>query len=160
MRSIHAGDNALTRQVMYDMTNSSQTGPLVGLRVLELAGLGPAPHAAMVLADLGADVVRIVRPGEPGLALGRPGAIDPGLRGRASTTVDIKDADGRACVLALVRHADVLLEGSAPGSWSAWGSGQTVASPRIPASSTVGSPAGARTGRWPSGSGTTSTTSA
>ena len=89
-------------------------GPLSGLRAVELAGLGPAPHAAMVLADLGADVVRVERPAGRGLQLGEPGA-DAMLRGRRSVHVDLKDRAGRDSVLALAQRADVLIEGLRPG---------------------------------------------
>lgn len=88
-------------------------GPLRGLRVVELAGIGPGPHAAMVLADLGADVVRVDRPG--GLRLGDPSRPDPTLRGRRRVTADLKDPTGREIVLRLVERADVLLEGYRPG---------------------------------------------
>lgn len=88
-------------------------GPLSGLKVVELAGIGPGPHAAMVLADLGAEVVRIDRPG--GLQLGDPSAPDPTLRGRRRIEADLKSSDGRETVLRLVDHADVLLEGYRPG---------------------------------------------
>ena len=91
------------------------TGPLVGLRVLELAGLGPAPHAAMVLADLGADVVRVERPPGRALRLGPDGAPDAVLRGRRSVFADLKEAAGRALVLQLTARADVLIEGLRPG---------------------------------------------
>ena len=90
------------------------TGPLVGLRVVELAGIGPGPHAAMVLADLGADVVRIDRP-SGALRLGDPELPDPTLRGRRRVTADLKDPAGREAVLGLVDHADVLIEGYRPG---------------------------------------------
>lgn len=88
-------------------------GPLRGLRVVELAGIGPGPHAAMILADLGADVVRIDRPG--GLRLGDPARPDPTLRGRRRVAADLKDPAGRETVLRLVERADVLLEGYRPG---------------------------------------------
>jgi alpha-methylacyl-CoA racemase len=89
-------------------------GPLAGLRVLELAGLGPAPHAAMMLADLGADVVRVERPGPAALAFG-PSEADTLLRGRQRLTVDLKDPEGRDLVLRLAARADVLIEGFRPG---------------------------------------------
>jgi alpha-methylacyl-CoA racemase len=89
-------------------------GPLVGLRVVELAGLGPGPHAAMVLADLGADVVRIDRPAGA-LRLGNPELPDPTLRGRRRVAADLKEPAGREAVLRLVDHADVLVEGYRPG---------------------------------------------
>ena len=88
-------------------------GPLTGLRVVELAGLGPCPHAAMVLADLGADVVRIDR------ATGRSALAAPEqdvlLRGRRSVFADLKSPEGVALVLDLVERADVLVEGFRPG---------------------------------------------
>ena len=88
-------------------------GPLAGLKVVELAGIGPGPHAAMILTDLGADVVRIDRPG--GLRLGDPAVPDPTLRGRRRVEADLKSAEGRETVLRLVEKADVLLEGYRPG---------------------------------------------
>jgi alpha-methylacyl-CoA racemase len=90
------------------------TGPLVGLRGVELAGIGPGPHAAMVLADLGADVVRVDRP-SGALQLGDPDGPDPTLRGRRRVAADLKDPTGRETVLRLVERADVLLEGYRPG---------------------------------------------
>ncbi|MEO3856351.1 CaiB/BaiF CoA-transferase family protein [Acrocarpospora sp. B8E8] len=93
---------------------TTDTGPLAGLRVLELAGLGPAPHAAMVLADLGADVVRVDRPKGRALELGNPGD-DAVLRGRRSIPVDLKEPEGRALVLDLAERADVMIEGLRPG---------------------------------------------
>jgi len=89
-------------------------GPLVGLRVVELAGIGPGPHAAMVLADLGADVVRVDRP-TGALRLGDPELPDPILRGRRRVTADLKESTGREAVLRLVGRADVLIEGYRPG---------------------------------------------
>ena len=89
-------------------------GPLAGLKVVELAGIGPGPHAAMILADLGADVVRIDRP-SGGLQLGPSDAADPTLRGRRRVAADLKDPAGRETVLRLVERADVLLEGYRPG---------------------------------------------
>ena len=90
------------------------TGPLRGLRVVELAGIGPGPHAAMVLADLGADVVRVDRPSGT-LRLGDPDRPDPTLRGRRRVAADVKAPTGRETVLRLVDHADVLIEGYRPG---------------------------------------------
>jgi alpha-methylacyl-CoA racemase len=86
------------------------TGPLQGLRVVELAGIGPGPHAAMILGDLGADVVRVDRP------TATNGAIkDAMLRNRRSVTADLKSDEGRQFVLDLVAKADVLIEGFRPG---------------------------------------------
>ncbi|GIJ31389.1 alpha-methylacyl-CoA racemase [Micromonospora sediminimaris] len=97
------------------VTADLATGPLSGVRVVELAGIGPGPFAAMMLADLGADVIRVDRVTEvDATAFGTP---HPDLlnRGRRSIGVDLKSADGREVVLALVRDADALVEGFRPG---------------------------------------------
>lgn len=90
-------------------------GPLSGIRVVELAAIGPAPYGVMLLADLGADVVRVDRVatvrGEPGMEATMIGLS----RNRRSVGVDLKHPDGRAVVLELVRSADVLVEGFRPG---------------------------------------------
>jgi alpha-methylacyl-CoA racemase len=87
------------------------TGPLTGLRVLELAAIGPVPHAATVLGDLGADVVRVER---PAASADRPGPGEQ-LRSRRSLIADLKTDAGRETVLRLAARADVLLEGMRPG---------------------------------------------
>ncbi|QSE85869.1 CaiB/BaiF CoA transferase family protein [Rhodococcus koreensis] len=89
------------------------TGPLVGIRVVELASIGPGPHAGMILADLGADVVRVERPDAP-FGLGTHGRNEQ-LRGRRIVTADLKSATDRATVLELVQHSDILIEGYRPG---------------------------------------------
>ncbi|MFI6638269.1 CaiB/BaiF CoA transferase family protein [Streptomyces sp. NPDC050504] len=88
-------------------------GPLAGVRVVELAGIGPGPFAAMLLADLGADVVRVDRPG--GAGLGVDPAHDLTNRGKRSVVVDLKAPAGPGTVLDLVERADVLIEGYRPG---------------------------------------------
>lgn len=88
-------------------------GPLAGVRVVELAGIGPGPFAAMLLADLGADVVRVDRPG--GAGLGIDPARDLTNRNKRSVLVDLKAASGPGTVLDLVERADVLIEGYRPG---------------------------------------------
>ncbi|MGW3464226.1 CaiB/BaiF CoA transferase family protein [Streptomyces olivaceoviridis] len=88
-------------------------GPLRGVRVVELAGIGPGPFAAMLLADLGADVVRVDRPGGPGLAIDP--AFDVTNRNKRSIVVDLKAPDGPARVLDLAERADILIEGYRPG---------------------------------------------
>lgn len=88
-------------------------GPLAGLRVVEFGGIGPGPHAAMVLADLGADVVRVERPAG-GLRVGAPDR-DATLRGRRSVAADVKTEEGRGLVLDLVAEADVVVEVFRPG---------------------------------------------
>ena len=89
------------------------SGPLDGLRVIEMAGLAPAPFAATMLADLGADVIRIDR-AKPGYdVLGIPG--DPLRRSRRSIGVDVKSAQGVDVLRSLVERADVFIEGFRPG---------------------------------------------
>jgi alpha-methylacyl-CoA racemase len=88
--------------------------PLAGLRVVELAGIGPGPFAAMHLADLGADVVRVDRPGPVSPITGDP-RLNLLNRGKRSVAVDLKHAKGPEVVLALAERADVLIEGWRPG---------------------------------------------
>jgi alpha-methylacyl-CoA racemase len=88
------------------------TGPLRGVRVVELAGIGPGPHACTILADLGADVIRVDRPG--GQLLGG-GPYDLLTRGRPSVALDLKQPAAVDAVLRLVETADVLVEGMRPG---------------------------------------------
>ncbi len=86
-------------------------GPLAGVSVVELAGIGPAPFAAMVLADLGADVIRVDRPGVPN-AVARMDVLN---RGRRSVAVDLKAPEGAEVVLRAAAAADALIEGFRPG---------------------------------------------
>src|SRR6476660_4103403 len=86
-------------------------GPLSGLRVVELGGIGPVPLCGMVLSDLGAEVVRVDRPSDAG----REPLIPTLLRGRRSLAVDLKAPEGVGLVLRLVDRADALLEGFRPG---------------------------------------------
>ncbi|QTX03786.1 CaiB/BaiF CoA transferase family protein [Agromyces archimandritae] len=105
--------------------------PLAGIRVVEFAGAGPAPFAAMLLADLGADVVRIERP-EPGELPADP--ADTMLRRRTIVVADLKDADDLARVRALAASADVLVEGFRPGVMERLGLGPEelrTANPRL-----------------------------
>ena len=103
----------------------SQTGPLSGVRVLELAGIGPAPMACRLLADLGAQVLRVDRAGG--------GEVDDGLAGgRGRLVVDLKDPAGVARVLALAERADVLVEGFRPGTTERLGLGPDVCAARNP----------------------------
>ena len=104
-------------------------GPLAGLRVLELGGIGPTPHAAMALGDLGADVVRVERPG-PGVS--GLGPHDAQLRHRRWVRADLKRAEQRDLVLSLVDRADVVLEGFRPGVAERLGLGPEVCLGRNP----------------------------
>src|ERR687894_1014550 len=94
----------------------SFTGPLAGLRVVEVGSIGPGPFCAMLLADLGADVIRLDR--ASGAALVGPNSdfrTEVLHRGRRSVAVDLKNPHGRDVVLELVGTADALLEGFRPG---------------------------------------------
>ncbi len=106
------------------------TGPLRGIRVVELAGIGPSPHAATILADLGADVIRIDRPGGGGT--GMPVETDFLTRGRPSIALNLKDPAAVKVVLDLIEHADVLLEGMRPGVTERMGLGPDVCFERNP----------------------------
>ncbi|MGO4257190.1 CaiB/BaiF CoA transferase family protein [Marmoricola sp. RAF53] len=88
------------------------TGPLQGIKVIEIAGIGPSPHACMILADLGADVIRIERPGGQMLTGGDHDLLN---RGRPSVALNLKDPAAVETVLQLVEGADVLVEGMRPG---------------------------------------------
>nr|WP_109548598.1 CaiB/BaiF CoA-transferase family protein [Mycobacteroides abscessus] len=88
-------------------------GPLHGVKVVEMAGLAPAPFGAMILADLGAEVVRVDRGGAPGAGLVPPdGPLD---RGKHSIRLDLKESADRETLYALVDAADVFIEGFRPG---------------------------------------------
>jgi alpha-methylacyl-CoA racemase len=104
------------------------SGPLRGLRIIEFAGLGPAPFACMLLADMGAEVVRIDRPGS--------GATDPRDligRGRTNIALDLKDPQAIAQALDLLERADALIEGFRPGVMERLGLGPDVVATRNPA---------------------------
>ncbi|MEU8484080.1 CaiB/BaiF CoA-transferase family protein [Streptomyces sp. NPDC048641] len=108
----------------------TDSGPLAGVRVVELAGIGPGPFAAMLLADLGADVVRVDRPGGAGLAVNPE--YDITNRNKRSVIIDLKAQDGPARVLDLVDKADVLIEGYRPGVAERLGVGPDACHARNP----------------------------
>jgi alpha-methylacyl-CoA racemase len=101
-------------------------GPLAGVRVLEFEAIGPGPFCGMMLADMGADVLLVDRPSDPGLGLGRARASDVMLRGRRSVTLDLKSRDGVAAAVLLARKADALIEGFRPGVMERLGLGPDV----------------------------------
>lgn len=88
--------------------------PLKGVRVIELASIGPGPFAAMMLADHGADVIRIEKPGGRNVGTSRSDK-DPMLRGRRKVELDLKNSNDVAKALKLIESADVLIEGFRPG---------------------------------------------
>ena len=107
-------------------------GPLEGVKVVELAGIGPGPFASMMLADMGADVIRIdrasrVRGGDPA-----PPPKAPLSRGRRSVAVDLKNPAGVEAVLRIVERADALIEGFRPGVMERIGLGPDVCLARNP----------------------------
>ena len=106
------------------------TGPLRGVRVVEIAGIGPGPHAAMILADLGADVVRVERPGGAPSAGSRQ--TDLLTRGRPSVALDLKHPAAVEAVLRLVERADLLTEGMRPGAAERLGLGPEQCHARNP----------------------------
>lgn len=101
-------------------------GPLAGIKIVELAGIGPGPVTAMLLADLGATVIRVDRKEPSGLGVPRPVQYDLALRNRKSIRVDLKDPAGVALVLDLVAQADGLIEGFRPGVTERLGVGPDV----------------------------------
>ena len=110
-------------------------GPLEGVRIVELAGIGPGPFCAMLLSDMGAEVIRVDRAANVGRDVGREGE-DPrfGLmqRGRRNIAVDLKHPDGVAATLRLIEQADALIEGFRPGVMERLGLGPDICLPRNP----------------------------
>ncbi len=112
-------------------TDGCASGPLRGVKVIEIASIGPGPFAAMLLADLGAEVVRIDRSGGAGNPLGE-GSWNFMHRGRRSAAVDLKHPDGRDLVLRLCASADALIEGFRPGVMERLGLGPDAVAERNP----------------------------
>jgi alpha-methylacyl-CoA racemase len=107
-------------------------GPLAGVRVVELGGIGPAPFSAMLLSDLGAEVVRIDRPSSGPLGEHQQHERDLLLRGRRSLAVDLKSSGGAEVVLRMLARADVLLDPFRPGVTERLGIGPEPAMRRNP----------------------------
>lgn len=114
------------------MADTSSAGPLLGLRVIELASIGPGPMCCMLLADLGAEVIRVDRLEASGLGLPMAPRFDVTARGRRSLALDLKAAAGRDAVLRLIDRADVLIEGFRPGVTEALGLGPQPCQERNP----------------------------
>ena len=107
-------------------------GPLSGYRIIELAGIGPGPFAAMMLADMGAEVVRVERANAVhGPAPDTP-HFDVLLRGRRNIAIDLKQPEGVVALLDLVASADGLIEGFRPGVMERLGIGPDVCAERNP----------------------------
>jgi len=106
------------------------SGPLRGVRVVEIAGIGPGPHACMLMADLGADVIRVERPGGGLLSAGRHDVMN---RSRPSVALDLRHPEAVRTVLDLVAGADVLVEGQRPGAMERLGLGPDECHARNPA---------------------------
>jgi alpha-methylacyl-CoA racemase len=109
-------------------------GPLQGLKVIEIAGMGPAPFCAMMLADMGADVVRVERSNGPERGIPIAPRFEVLNRGRRSIALNLKTAEGVATLMQLVTRADILFEGFRPGVMERLGAGPDVclaANPRL-----------------------------
>jgi alpha-methylacyl-CoA racemase len=105
-------------------------GPLEGIKILEVGGIGPVPFCAQMLSDMGADIVRVERPGQP------RGMVEPKYdvwhRGRRSIVIDLKKAEGVEALLKLVERAEILLEGFRPGVMEKLGLGPDACLKRNP----------------------------
>ncbi len=106
-------------------------GPLEGIRIIELQGIGPGPFCAMMLADMGAEVIRVDRPGARG-GLPREPRYDTLSRGRRSVRVDLKRPAGVETLLRMIEQADGLIEGFRPGVIERLGLGPDVLQERNP----------------------------
>jgi len=108
------------------------SGPLTGLKVIELAGIGPAPMAAMMLSDMGAEVIRVDRLTASGLGIPMPKKFNFLGRGRKSIAVDLKNPEGIDALLELIDKADIVIEGFRPGVMERLGMGPDVCLKRNP----------------------------
>ncbi|PCH53096.1 MAG: carnitine dehydratase [Cellvibrionales bacterium] len=108
------------------------SGPLTGYKVIELAGIGPAPMCAMMLSDMGAEVVRVDRLSDAKLGIAMPKKYNFLGRGRRSIAVDLKNPDGIDALLKLIDGADVVLEGFRPGVMERLGMGPDICLERNP----------------------------
>ncbi|MFB0926614.1 MAG: CaiB/BaiF CoA-transferase family protein, partial [Acidimicrobiales bacterium] len=108
-------------------------GPLAGVKVIELAGIGPGPFCGMMLADMGADVVRVERASNVPAEMPAGSPPDVASRGKRSIGVDLKNPEGVETVLRLIEGADVLIEGFRPGVTERMGLGPDVCLERNPA---------------------------
>jgi alpha-methylacyl-CoA racemase len=115
-----------------DAEGQEMSGPLAGLKVIEMPAIGPVPFCGMLLADLGADVLRIDRTGEVDLGLPVEPKYELLGRGKRSLALDLKDPQAIALVLDLIAKADVLIEGFRPGVMERLGLGPDAAQAKNP----------------------------
>src|SRR5882672_5007922 len=108
------------------------SGPLAGIKILEMESIGPAPFAGMLLADMGADVLVIDRPEGTDLGLKRERWFDVMMRGKRSVTLDLKKENAKEVMLDLISKADALIEGMRPGVMEKLGIGPEPALARNP----------------------------
>ena len=108
-------------------------GPLKGLTIIEIAGIGPGPFAAMLLADMGANVIRVERPGGSMFTAAHNPRLDFLNRGKRCISINLKEPGGVATVMALIEQADGLLEGNRPGVMERLGLGPDLCLERNPA---------------------------
>src|SRR5262249_12027321 len=114
------------RLAFNNVKRSRAMGPLAGVKVVEVAGIGPAPMAAMLLAEVGATVLRLDRPQQSDLGIGIPLKKELLLRSRPSISIDLKSKDGVAFTLDLIQRADMLIEGFRPGVMERLGLGPEI----------------------------------
>ncbi len=116
------------------MAESNLSGPLAGVRVIEMSAIGPVPQCGLVLAEMGAEVVRLDRAGASDLGVPVPPRFDALARGKQSVMLDLKADGGRQAALRLIAAADSLIEGFRPGVMERLGLGPEVclaANPRL-----------------------------
>src|ERR1700710_2982869 len=101
-------------------------GPLQGVKIVELAGIGPGPFAGMLLSDMGADIIRVDRSAQVNPATFDKPNLEPLYRGRRSIGVDLKNPEGVELVMKLIENADALFEGYRPGVTERLGLGPDV----------------------------------
>ena len=106
-------------------------GPLTGIKIIEMKGIGPGPYAGQILADLGAEVIVIERASKPN-SIAPPSALDVNSRGKKSIALDLRKPEGLSALLTLVEKADVIFEGNRPGAAERLGFGPDVCLARNP----------------------------
>lgn len=106
-------------------------GPLAGIKIIEMKGIGPGPYAGQVMADLGAEVIVVERASKPN-SIAPPSAMDVNSRGKKSIALDLRKPEGLEALLTLVESADVIFEGNRPGVAEKLGFGPDVCMERNP----------------------------